>query len=293
MTTAHLLSVAWSQDPSVWGGCVALLVAYAVWLRRRLTWRAAFWVAGVVVLWLALESPVDRLGELYLFSVHMVQHMLLIQIIPPLLLWGLPPDATRKLLRFPLVDRLERAIGRPRVTLPLKILALWAWHLPGLYDLALRNEHVHALEHVVFLVTATMFWWSVLTPLEERRLTPPQAMAHVFGAMAGISILGMVITLAPTSIYPFYQHPPDPYGALALIRNGWGIGVLADQQLGGIIMWIGGGIYYILVILVEFGLWFSEPDESELPAPGLAVDGAVGAGTGVFSGLSQQDAGHP
>ncbi len=293
MTTAHLLAVAWSHDPSIWGGCIVLLVAYAVWLRRQLTLRAAFWVAGVALLWLALESPIDRLGELYLFSVHMVQHMLLIQIIPPLLLWALPPDATRKLLRIPLVDRMERAIGRPRVTLPLKVLALWAWHLPSLYDLALRNENVHALEHLIFLVTATMFWWSVLTPLKERRLTPPRAMVHVFGAMVGISILGMVITLAPTPLYPFYQHPPDPYGALNLIRNGWGIGVLADQQLGGVIMWIAGGIYYILFILVEFGLWFSEPDEDELAVPALAADGAGGAADGARPALSRHGAGHP
>lgn len=288
MTTGHLLAVAWSHDPTVLWGCVGLLAAYAAWLRRQLTWRAAFWVAGVAVLWLALESPIDRLGELYLFSMHMVQHMLLIQVIPLLLLWALPAEATRRLLRIPAIDRLERAIGRPRITLPLKVLALWVWHLPVLYDLALRNEGVHALEHLVFLVTATMFWWSVLTPVKERRLAPQHAMAHVFGAMAGISILGMVITLAPTAIYPFYRHPPDPYGALELIRNGWGLSVLADQQLGGVIMWIAGGIYYIVVILVEFFMWFAEPEQDELPAAAAPAAGRTARqGTAVALGADE------
>ncbi len=269
MTTAHLLAIAWSPDPSVIGGCAALLVAYGAWLRRALTPRAITFATGVVVLVITLISPIDRLGELYLFSVHMVQHMLLILVVPPLLLWGLPVAATRGLLRVPVIDRLERTIGRPKVTLPLKILALYAWHVPALYDLALRNEQVHALEHLIFLVTATMFWWPVLTPLRERRIKPQAAMMYLIGAMAAIALLGMAITLAPTVLYPFYSHPPDPYGALHLVRQGWGISALADQQIGGLLMWIGGGIFYIVAILTEFGLWFQEPEEDEVGGPTL------------------------
>lgn len=270
MTTGQLLSVAWSPDPSVLGGGVALVVAYVAWLGRVNPWRALAFFAGVAVLIGALVSPLDRLGELYLFSVHMLQHMLLILVAPPLLLYGLPPAATRRLLAVPLVDRLERALGRPRVTLPLKVGALWLWHLPFLYDLALRSEGVHALEHLVFVVTATMFWWPVLTPVRERRLAPPTAMMYLFGAMAAIALLGMVITLAPTPLYPFYVTPPDPYGALHLIRSGWGVSALADQQIGGLLMWVAGGLFYVVTILTEFGLWFAEPDSDEVVTAGTA-----------------------
>ncbi|MEJ2665508.1 MAG: cytochrome c oxidase assembly protein [Deinococcales bacterium] len=265
MTTSRLLALMWSPDPSVIGGSVALLAAYAAWLRERLSARALLFAAGLATLVLALISPIDGLGDHYLFSVHMVQHMLLILIAPPLLLWGLPPGATRRLMAVPLLDRLERLLGRPRVALPTKILTLWIWHLPVLYDAALASENIHALEHLSFVVTATMFWWPVLTPLRERRLTPQLSMMYLFGAMAGLSVLGIYITFAPTVLYPFYLNPPDPYGALALIRNGWNLSVMADQQLGGVVMWLLGGLFYIVVILIEFGLWFSAP-ETDVPA---------------------------
>lgn len=279
MTTAHLLAVAWSPDPSVFGGCVALLAAYLAWLRRRLTSRALAFVAGVAVLLFALVSPLDRLGELYLFSIHMVQHLLLILVVPPLLLWGLPPDATRRLLRVPVVHRLEAVLGRPLLALPIAIVTLWAWHLPALYDLALRNEGVHALEHLLFVATATVYWWPVLTPVRERRLSPPAAMVYLFVGMASDAGLGTVLTFAPTPLYPFYAHPPDPYGALSLIRDGWGISQLADQQMGGLAMWIPGGIFYIVAILAEFGLWFGEDDEDGEPRarPPTEAELAVGA----------------
>lgn len=279
MTTARLLSIAWSPDPSVIGGSLALVVAYVAWLRGRLGLRSVLFFAGVAALLAALITPIDRIGELYLFSVHMLQHMLLLLVVPPLLLWGLPPEATRALLGVRAFRRLERALGHPAVALPVMVVTLLAWHLPSLYGAALVNERIHALEHLLFLVTATMFWWPVLTPLRADRLAPPNAMMYLFGAMASISILGIILTFAPVPLYRFYVHPADPYGALHLIRDGWGVSVLEDQQMGGVLMWIVGGIAYIVSILTEFGLWFSGPDVDEHPsAPDLERPGAVPAG---------------
>jgi len=268
MTTAHLFAIAWSPDPSVVGGSVALGVAYLAWLRRRLSARAIVFLAGVALMLFTLVGPLDRIGELYLFSVHMIQHLLLILVVPPLLLWGLPPDATRRLLRVGVVHRIERVLGRPTVALPLAIVTLWGWHLPALYDLALRNESVHALEHLLFLATATMFWWPVLRPEKERRLSPPAAMAYLFAGMASDAGLGVALTFSPTPLYAFYAHPPDPYGALTMIREVWRVSPLSDQQMGGLAMWIPGGIFYIVAILAEFGLWFREPEADEGPTLG-------------------------
>jgi len=272
MTTAHLFALAWSPDPSVFGGSAALAAAYLAWT-RRLGPRAWVFLAGVAALLFALVGPLDRIGELYLFSVHMLQHLVLILVVPPLLLWGLPPEATERLLAVPLVGRLERWFGRPAVALTVAIGALWAWHVPALYDLALRSESVHALEHMIFLVTATMFWWPVLTPVRSRRLSPPAAMAYLFAVMASDSALGAVLTFAPAPLYPFYLLPPDPYGALPLIRDVWHVSPLADQQMGGLAMWIPGGLFTIVAILIEFGLWFQEPEADELTEPRSAGAG--------------------
>jgi putative membrane protein len=286
MTTAHLFTIAWSPDPSVIGGSLALAVAYLMWLRLRLSARAIVFLAGVAVMLFALVGPLDRIGELYLFSVHMLQHLLLILVVPPLLLWGLPPDATRRLLRVGIVHRVERVLGRPLVALPVAIVTLWGWHLPALYDLALRNEGVHALEHLLFLATATMFWWPVLRPEKERRLSPPAAMAYLFAGMASDAGLGVALTFSPTPLYAFYVHPPDPYGALPLIRETWRVSVLSDQQMGGLAMWIPGGIFYIVAILAEFGLWFREPEADESATLGSgpqpdARQGQESLGTGI------------
>lgn len=268
MTGAHLFAIAWSPDPSVFGGSLALAVAYLAWLRRGLSTRAIVFLTGVAVMVFALVGPLDRIGELYLFSVHMVQHLILILVVPPLLLWGLPPQPTRGLLRVGAVRRVERVLGRPLVALPVAIVTLWGWHLPALYDLALRNESVHALEHLLFLATATMFWWPVLRPDAEHRLSPPAAMAYLFAGMASDAGLGIALTFSPTPLYGFYAHPPDPYGALPLVRETWRVSVLSDQQMGGLAMWIPGGIFYIVAILAEFGLWFREPEADEIATSG-------------------------
>jgi cytochrome c oxidase assembly factor CtaG len=263
MTTWQLLAATWDWEPTVLAGCAALLVAYALFA-GPLSTRAWLFGGGVGLLLLALVSPLDTLGDTYLFSAHMLQHLLLIMAVPPLLLLGIPPDLYARILRRRPARLAERLLGRPPVSWLLGICTLWLWHLPALYDAAVRDEGIHILQHLSFLVTSTIFWWPVLTPCAERRLGLLASISYLMAASFASSILGVVITFAPPGLYPVYQQPFDSFGALQLIRQGWGLSYAVDQQVGGLIMWVTGGPVYLLAALLALVRWFREPDGDTL-----------------------------
>jgi len=270
MTTGQLLTSAWDFEPSILGGCAALLAAYAVLARPAATARGVLYACGVLVLLLALISPIDTLGDGYLFSAHMLQHLLLVLVVPPLLLLGIPAAAYRELLAWGPVRRAERALGHPLLAGFLGPGMLWIWHAPPLYDAALASQGVHILQHLTFLVTSTIFWWPVLAPAEaSRRLHPLGSIIYLMTALVDNSVLGIIITFAPVGLYPAYLHPLDRLGALPLLRGGWGLSPATDQQLGGVLMWVIGGPVYLLAGLGILVRWFTAPDEPE-PATEVA-----------------------
>lgn len=263
MTTSELLAAAWSLEPSVVVGCIGLLAAYFGILRSRADGRSLYWVLGVVILLLTLISPVDTLGEQYLFSVHMLQHMLLVLVVPPLLLLGIPARIGRDLLSVEFVQRAEFFLSRPFIAWSAGIATLWIWHVPAFYNVALAHQGIHILEHESFLVTATIFWWPVIAPVEERRIPPLSAIVYLSLGMASESILGIILTFAPVGFYPAYLHPFDTFGVLPLIRRSWGITAEIDQQIGGLLMWIGGSAIFLIAILGALNRWYGAADEDE------------------------------
>jgi putative membrane protein len=261
MTAGQILTSTWSWDPSVLVGCVALLGLYFFAGRGLTTTRhKIFFSSGVLVLFLALESPLEELGDTYLFSAHMLQHLLLILIVPPLLLWGLSRSLTQRILVWPWANRVEQILRRPLVAWPVAMVTLWLWHLPVLYNATLLNENIHIGEHLMFLVTATIFWWPVLNPLQEKRLAPLTTIFYLFAAAASSSALGIILTFAQPGLYPAYLQPEDALGILPLLRQTWGLTPAVDQQLGGLLMWVPGSLVYLSGILGALGRWYSEPE---------------------------------
>lgn len=261
MTTWQLLISDWHWHPSVLLGCAALIVGYAVALRFRLGAPALLYMAGVFVLLVALLSPLHTLGDDYLFSAHMLQHLLLMQVVPPLLLLGIPAWAVQQALAWAPIRWSERMLGQPLVAWSLGIGTMWVWHLPVLYNAALEHEGIHIVEHLAFLVTATMLWWPVVAPLEAARLAPLAALLYLFAAMTASSILGIILTFAPPGLYPAYLHPTDALGILPLLRDGWGLSPAADQQLGGLLMWVPGNLVYFCAFIGALARWYSAPEE--------------------------------
>ncbi|MGH9504128.1 MAG: cytochrome c oxidase assembly protein [Terriglobales bacterium] len=275
MTTTTFLATAWDFEWSINLGCVFLLTIY-FWKVRAGIWRRISFVLGVLLLFLALQSPLDALGDTYLFSAHMAQHLLLILIVPPLLILGIGEREVRAWLRLSYIAKTERILGNPYVAWFAGVSTMTLWHVPLFYNFALAHEDVHILQHLTFLVTATMFWWPVLHPLPERRLNTGAAVAYLFAAAAENSILGIILTFMPVGYYPAYVHPVDEYGALSLIRNGWGISAVSDQRLGGLLMWVPGCSVYFMAILALIAHWYAQPETE--PELGLLV-GAAERGT--------------
>jgi putative membrane protein len=229
----------WSWDPTVLAGTLALAAAY-VWLIRGrgqvTTWSPlarVYFAGGLLALFLALESPIDVGGDHYLFSLHMLQHLLLAMIVPPLLLLGMPQS--------------WRAFDRIRVS-PLAAnvifnLVLAIWHLPFLYEATLRNQPVHVLEHVTFLAAGVLFWWPILVPHEQPRGMGAMGKIAYLG-FAGVppTILGLAFILSPTVIYPFYAAAPRVTP----------LSPLDDQLVAGLVMFGLGNLIYFAAIWVIF-----------------------------------------
>lgn len=258
------LWLAWNLDPVLLLGIAAFagLYFYALGpLRRRYGWsgtvdrlQVAYFVAGTVVFALALLSPLDALGDDYLFSAHMVQHMLIAVVAPPLWLLGTPEWMLAPLFRRRPVLAVARLLTVPAVAFALFNGDLWLWHLPALYDATLQNESIHVFEHLTFVATAVLFWAPVICSYRPlRQLSPGAAVLYLFVACQPMVALGALLTF---SAEPLYQ----PY---VLAPRIWGSTPLGDQQLGGLIMWLPTNIPYVIALSALFFKWVGIQDRRE------------------------------
>ncbi|HZS31441.1 MAG TPA: cytochrome c oxidase assembly protein [Gaiellaceae bacterium] len=223
----------WNADPLEI--CV-VAAAGALYTRRVWTlarrgrpappWRVAAFAAGLLVILLALVSPIDTIGEERLFSVHMLQHLMLGDVGALLLVLGLDGRLLQPLLRFRLLYRL-RFLAHPAVALPLWAVNFCLWHVPALFDAALRNDGVHALQHSSFVCFGMPMWAALLEPLPGPRwFTAPWKIPYVLGMWLVMLVLSQVFIWSGHVYYAPYLHDP----------TAWGLSRLDDQKAGGGVM---------------------------------------------------------
>jgi putative membrane protein len=256
---------AWDWEPSILIGCAALAIGYAILSRFRFRGIAIFYYLGLAIMFLALVSPLDTLADDYLFSMHMFQHLLLSEVVPPLMLLGIPLSWWRWILSWRPLAAAERVLRQPLVAWTCGIATLWLWHWPRLFEAALYNENLHVFQHLCLMVTGTVFWYPVVTPVPGHRMATFATVFYLFTACTFSSLLGIFITFCSYQIYPFYLHPDDDLGILPQLRGL--LSVRADQQLGGLLMWFPCCVIYATAIIIRLGAWYDEsPDENETPA---------------------------
>jgi putative membrane protein len=261
MTTQELLLTTWDWEPSVVVGCAALVIGRYRAVTKGSGSSAVPFLFGVLLLLLALASPIDTLADTYLFSAHVVQHFLLALIIPPLWLLGLPRPITESALRVPRIRRIAQALAHPLLAWTLGVGAMIAWHLPPLFNASLANPALHIFQHLSFLITGVIFWWPVLAPVEEQRMAPLHSIAYLFSACVCCSLLGALLTFTPPGAYPAYLNPDDHLGILRLVRTTWGLDPKTDQQLGGLLMWVPGCFVYLSGILATAARWYGATEQ--------------------------------
>ena len=252
----------WSFDPLVVAGIAVAALVFG-WAARRVrdrhtanphpVYRSWLFMGGLVAIGLALVSPVEAY-EGQLFSVHMVQHMLLELVAAPLLLAGAPitlalrassPTWRRRLLAV-LRSRIVHVVSFPIVAWLLFAGVNWGWHFSTLYDQALENDLLHYVQHASFLGAALLFWWPVIgADPSPWRLPHPVRLLYLFLAMPQNSFLGVALMSASTVMYPHY---------VTNLRE-WGPAPLEDQQLGGVIMWVVGDVVFLAGMAVVIVLW--------------------------------------
>jgi cytochrome c oxidase assembly factor CtaG len=230
--------------------------------RAERRWRTMLFLAGLGTILLAVLPPIDTLSD-SLFSVHMVQHMLLLEVAPPLIVLGRPwnrlwrtlPLSKRRAIAHGLargawaapLRSAGRWLGRPVVAFVLMNGTFVLWHVPTLYDAALAHVALHDLEHATFFFTALLFWMHLLGdgPFKAR-LTPLGRAGYAVGAMVVGWGLAVVIAAAPS---PLYAHYAD------LVIRPWGLSALADQQLAAGVMWVPGSIPWTVIAIVCAYSW--------------------------------------
>lgn len=218
-------------------------------------WRLLLFAAGIATIVVALMSPIDRLAE-QLFAMHMVQHVLLLDIAPILLIGGL----TKLILRpvTPRLHRLELSIGpfaSPIFAVVAYVLLMWMWHLPAFYDAALEHPPIHVLEHITFLSIGFLYWWHLLSPIRSHmRFGGLSPVAYMISTKVFVGVLGIALTFATVPLYSFYENSP----------RHWGLSALDDQALAGAIMAIEQSIVMGIALAYLFIRALGESEAAEL-----------------------------
>ncbi|GAC1515554.1 MAG: cytochrome c oxidase assembly protein [Gemmatimonadaceae bacterium] len=217
---------------------------------------AAFF-SGLVAMFASLNGPLHDLSDAYLFSAHMVQHLVLTLVVPPLLILGTPGWMIRPALGRGWIAAIAHRVTRPVWCYAIFNVVVGAWHLPPLYNAALSYHPVHIAMHLTFLVAAVLMWWPFLSPLAELpRLAYPGQMLYCFLMSIPMSIVSIYIAYADRVLYPLYAASPRI----------WPITPMEDQLIGGLIMWIPGGLFFYVVMTVVFFKWAARGDDSTAAA---------------------------
>jgi cytochrome c oxidase assembly factor CtaG len=261
----------WTLEP---GAVLLLTLATGVYVRRWRHaraqagpaaadgWRLASFLGGIAVTGAALMSPIDRLAE-QAFVMHMVQHVLLLDIASILLLLGLTKVILRPATRR--LRRLEESAGpfaRPAFAVVLYVVVMWVWHVPALYDAALEHPAIHVLEHLAFASAGLLYWWHLLSPLRTRlRFGGMGPVVYMASTKLLVGLLGIGLTFAPHALYAFYEQ-----------QSIWGLSPDEDQALAGAVMAIEQSIVMGIALAWLFvrALAESERDEERAERYGAA-----------------------
>jgi len=251
------LGLGFTVHPSTVIGIAALAALY-IWRARKgpaggpTTGQRAAFASGLAVLFFSLNGPLHDLSDGYLFTAHMIQHLVLTMAVTPLLIVGTPAWMLRPALDVPWVYTLAKRVTSAPVAFAIFNVTLVLWHLPPLYNLAMAVHPVHIVQHLCFLVSSAIMWWPLMSTMPELpRLSYPKQMLYATALALPMSLIAIILTYSETTLYPAYVSAPRI----------WGITPLEDQSYGGLLMWLPGGMIFFGVASVKFFAWAKSAGE--------------------------------
>jgi putative membrane protein len=253
----------WTFDPGVVLALALYLGLYLVrWKRARTldephppsVGRLLVFLTGIVVLVAALCSPIDRLAE-QILAMHMVQHVLLLDVAPILLILGLTKVLLRPATRR--IHRIEQRVGwlaAPLFAVVLYTAAMWIWHVPALYDAAAEHSGIHVLEHLTFALAGFLYWWHLLSPVSTRlRREGTTPIVYMLSTKVTVGFLGILLTFAPSAVFAYYEHQPQY----------WGLSPDGDQAVAGAVMALEQAIVMGIALVVLFTRMLAQSEREE------------------------------
>ncbi|MAI31179.1 MAG: hypothetical protein CMM07_05815 [Rhodopirellula sp.] len=266
----------WNWWSPVWFVAATVAITYG----RYPGWTSlskTFWlVSGLSVLVFAFVSPLGVLADGFLFSAHMIQHLLLLLVVPLCLVLSLPLQNARGTTSAAVDDRSLRQSMRCVATSPLAgwflgLGAMWFWHVPAFCSAATENYMLGVLRTVTFLASGVLFWWPIYSPLTQARLPASNAVVYLFSACLGCTLLGIYITFTTITVCPAFASPQERLAIMIALHDA-GMNALVDQQLGGLLMWVPPCSLYVAAIVSVLCRWYSVDPNEEL---GLSVTRTV------------------
>jgi cytochrome c oxidase assembly factor CtaG len=258
--------LSWTFSPGV---LIAAALAAVVYVRRWTAvrtsaspraaaeapvWRLCCFLGAVALVLAALISPLDALAD-QLFFAHMAQHMLLLDLVPILAILGLTKVILRPATRaVGYVERRAGPLAHPAFAVLAYVAVIWTWHIPSVYDLAVRHQGIHLLEHLSFAVVGVLYWWHLLSPIRARmRLDGLGPVAYMGTSKLFVGALGMAIAFAPSVLYPYYADH----------ARVWGISAIDDQGIAGLIMAVEQSLVMGIALVVLFVRALAESERAQ------------------------------
>ena len=263
MTTLELFTSHWNFSLTTLVIGLVMVTFHYVTNGYRFKRGSRVYLSGVFLYLLVSFSPLEFLGHMYLFSAHMIVHIMLLLIIPPMLVSGTDTEFLKRLISKSRVQRIGNVLLNPVVTWILGVGSMWFWHIPAMFE-AMKHSQLLMIVHVIsLLVIGLIFIWPVFTPVKWHKLEPLQCALYLFTACVGCTVLGILITFLPAGVFTVYMMGHDP-SVLSLVQNSWGITPEIDQQMGGLIMWIPACFVYLTNIMIMLGKWYRSADAEDI-----------------------------
>ncbi|MCC6705360.1 MAG: cytochrome c oxidase assembly protein [Thermomicrobiales bacterium] len=260
----------WQMDPQILLLGFVLIAGYLALIgpinerypghESRTATRKQIWcfLSGVIIMVLVLGPPFHDWADYFLLSAHMAQHLVLMLLVAPLLLLGLPVWFFDPITNRPWLDRIGGFVFQPVVSFAAGNFIMVLWHLPPLYNAALYNDYLHGLQHMSFLVSGILVWWTIIAPNPRwHKATPLVAGLLLFANTIPGAAVGAVITLANSGVYEFYNDAPRL----------WNFSLRDDQELAGAMMWMIVPFAYLAVLTVIFLRYAAREEAKDLATP--------------------------
>ncbi len=231
-------------------------------IRIGLSRKSLVFFAGVLLFLIVTLSPLGNFGHYYLFSAHMISHVVLLLIIPPLLVTGMGAQFWERLIGNPVFKKIGYILFKPSISWMFGVGSMWILHIPAVYSALGKTPALMSLQMILLLIFGIIFIWPVYAPVLWKRQGALESAVYLFTACVGCTVLGILITFTPFSLYGSCMTGQDP-AILSLIHLNWGITPDIDQQVGGLIMWVPACFIYLTNIIVIMIKWFGASDTDE------------------------------